>query len=173
VKMHISITPHKPVWVADVAIVGWVLWDGSNPREITGYALGLVDPKHFQEETVGAAESQLALTAPDQLEAQLLESKFKRLRAQWERECGITSIMAKIIMADAYQQIMSMGPDVIPLILRELQSEGDDPDWWFWALEKLTGQNPVPANVRGNNLAMANAWLEWARGTEYARELVR
>jgi hypothetical protein len=63
-----------------------------------------------------------------------------------------------------------MGPAVIPLILRELEKEGDDPDWWFWALESLTGENPVPENAIGNNLAVAQAWLKWGR-ERYAGEL--
>ena len=97
-----------------------------------------------------------------QIVAQLREEKFNRLRAEWGRECGITSSMAKIVMCPSYQKIIGMGPEVIPLILRELEKEADDPDWWFWALEMLSGENPVTADVVGNNLAMAKAWLDTA-----------
>jgi hypothetical protein len=48
--------------------------------------------------------------------------------------------------------------------LRELETEGDDPDHWFWALEMITGEDPVPVNAYGNTILMANAWLEWAKG---------
>ena len=43
-----------------------------------------------------------------------------------------------------------MGPEVIPLILAELENE---PDYWFAALRELTGENPVP---RGAGDTQAN-----------------
>jgi hypothetical protein len=60
-----------------------------------------------------------------------------------------------------------MGERALPLILRQLESEGDQPNNWFWALRSITGENPVSADLRGNRLAMAKAWLDWAR-SEYA-----
>lgn len=96
--------------------------------------------------------------------------KFQRLRAQWEAECGITSSLTKIVLAPSYQRIIAMGPKAILLILRQLELEGDDPDWWFWALEMLTGDNPVPEGARGNTVAMAKAWLDWGQ-RKYGGEL--
>ena len=52
----------------------------------------------------------------------------------------------------------------IPLILRRMESEGDQPDMWFWALQSITGVDPVSANIRGNMPGMAKAGLDWARG---------
>ena len=49
----------------------------------------------------------------------------------------------------------------IPLILRELEKE---PAHWFPALKKLSGgQDPVPADRRGDVEAMRRAWLAWGR----------
>jgi hypothetical protein len=62
-------------------------------------------------------------------------------------------------MHPAYQQIIGMGVDALPLILRELERE---PDHWFWALEAITGENPVPPTDRGRLNEMARAWLRWA-----------
>ncbi|MEX2561314.1 MAG: hypothetical protein WD403_15430 [Pirellulales bacterium] len=45
-------------------------------------------------------------------------------------------------------------------LLQELENE---PDYWFWALEAITGENPVPDELRGNLEEMAVAWLEWGR----------
>ena len=56
-----------------------------------------------------------------------------------------------------------MGPRAIPLILKQLESEGDQPDMWFWALRTLTNADPVSEADRGNIVRMANAWLEWGR----------
>lgn len=51
-----------------------------------------------------------------------------------------------------------MGPDVVPLILRELRQEADH---WFWALEAITGEKPVSRDDAGDMFASADAWLEW------------
>ena len=38
-----------------------------------------------------------------------------------------------------------------------------EPDHWFWALQAITGENPVPATGRGNLERMTEARLEWAK----------
>jgi hypothetical protein len=53
-----------------------------------------------------------------------------------------------------------MGTDAIPLILKELQRE---PDQWFWALEAITEEDPVPPEAKGNVARMAQAWIEWGK----------
>jgi len=53
-----------------------------------------------------------------------------------------------------------MGPEVVPLMLRELETA---PDHWFRALRALTGANPVPPQSSGKLPEMAIAWLGWAR----------
>jgi hypothetical protein len=63
-------------------------------------------------------------------------------------------------MHPAYQQIIGMGREVVPLILRELERE---PDHWFWALKAITGEDPVPEQHRGRVRAMADAWIRWGR----------
>jgi hypothetical protein len=60
----------------------------------------------------------------------------------------------------AYQEIIGMGAEVVPLLLREL---GREPDHWFRALHALTGADPVPAASQGKVREMAAAWLDWAR----------
>jgi len=53
-----------------------------------------------------------------------------------------------------------MGPAVVPLILKELEKE---PDHWFWALEAITGENPVGENEAGDLEASARAWVQWGK----------
>ena len=48
----------------------------------------------------------------------------------------------------------------LPLILAELEKE---PDHWFWALEAITGENPVSENDAGDMEASAKAWVKWGR----------
>lgn len=63
-------------------------------------------------------------------------------------------------MLTPYQRIIGMGPSVVPLILEELSRE---PDQWFWALESITEENPVPSEARGSVPQMTEAWLQWGR----------
>jgi hypothetical protein len=52
----------------------------------------------------------------------------------------------------------------MPLIFRELERE---PDHWFWALQSITGENPVSVDRQGNINQMAAAWLEWGKAHGY------
>ena len=92
------------------------------------------------------------------------EQRFLDLVAQWKRNRGPHSSSAQLAEHPAYQQIIEMGPEVIPLLLRELQR---DPDHWFRALHALTGTNPVPVASRGKVGEMAEAWIRWGREQGY------
>lgn len=92
------------------------------------------------------------------------ETIFHCLAKQWRDECGVLSSTTEMVMSSAYQRIIGMGPRAVPMILREVDREKDQPDNWFWALRHITGENPVPPEARGNRPAMAAAWLDWAKG---------
>ena len=64
--------------------------------------------------------------------------------------------MAQIAFVFSYQRIIGLGPKVVPLILVELQKETDH---WFWALEAITGENPVPKEDAGDVEASARGWI--------------
>jgi hypothetical protein len=87
---------------------------------------------------------------------------FQQLVSQWHRERGATSSITQMAMCPSYQQIVGMGDKAIPLILRQIENEGDDPDHWFWALQAITRANPVSEDSRGDMREMARAWLDWA-----------
>ena len=65
---------------------------------------------------------------------------------------------AQMAMLRSYQNIIGMGEPAIPLILEELRRESDH---WFWALEAITLENPVPPAAKGNVEEMAQAWVQW------------
>lgn len=90
-----------------------------------------------------------------------LANRFNALACHWKRERGISSSLSKAIMSPSYQKIIGMGPDAIPIILNRIKDEGDHPNYWFWALEMLTGENPVSEDDLGDFRAMASAWLSW------------
>lgn len=94
--------------------------------------------------------------------------KFQGLVTKWREERGVASSITQMVCCLSYQSIIGMGSVAIPLILAQLESEGNEPDHWFWALRVLTGENPVREEDRGNPLRMAQSWLQWAENRDYA-----
>jgi|SRR5271157_588710 len=94
--------------------------------------------------------------------------KFQSLANQWRQKRGVSSSITDAAMLPPYQGIIGMGEDVVPLIIGELRSEGDDPDQWFWALMAITGANPVSQEDQGDFVKMSKAWLQWAEDQDYA-----
>jgi len=82
------------------------------------------------------------------------------LARAWRADVGPTSSLTDMAMHPAYQQIIGMGPEAVPLLLRELERR---PDHWFWALKAITGVDPVPPNQKGKLDEMAKAWVQWGR----------
>jgi hypothetical protein len=68
--------------------------------------------------------------------------------------------MAQMATLKPYQRIIGMGSPAVPLILEELRRE---PDQWFWALEAITEENPVPPEAAGKVREMARAWIDWGQ----------
>jgi hypothetical protein len=89
--------------------------------------------------------------------------RFAELAKEWKDQSRFLSNTAQIVLLQPYQRIIGMGPEAVPLILEELQRE---PNQWFWALEAITGQNPVPLEARGKVSEMARSWIEWGRRHE-------
>src|SRR5438132_8846937 len=93
--------------------------------------------------------------APSPIE---MQERFRRLATEWKEQSRYLSNTAQMAMLKPYQQIIGMGWPAVPLILEELQR---GPGQWFWALESITDQNPVPPVAAGNVRLMARAWIEW------------
>lgn len=85
-------------------------------------------------------------------------TRFYELKNKWEEDTAILSSVTEIAMHPAYQQIIGMGQDAIPLILAEMKKK---PGHWFWALKSITGNDPVPPEQRGRVKKMTEAWLNW------------
>jgi hypothetical protein len=93
-----------------------------------------------------------------------VEQKCIRLRDEWKSQRGPVSSTTKLVMHPAYQTIIGMGIDVVPLLLHELDTNFDQ---WFWALHAITEADPVSEKDRGDGQAMARAWLERGRDQGY------
>ena len=87
-----------------------------------------------------------------------VRDRFRRLAEQWKTESRHMSNTAQMAMLRSYQNIIGMGDPAIPLILEEMRLE---PDQWFWALEAITLENPVPKDAAGKVEQMTRAWIEW------------
>lgn len=91
-------------------------------------------------------------------------AKFTDLKREWEFDTALLSSITDMATHPSYQQIIGMGPSAVPLILSELKEK---PGHWFWALQSLTGENPVLPSQRGRIKEMTEAWLCWGRNQGY------
>jgi hypothetical protein len=89
-------------------------------------------------------------------------SEFQQLASRWRAERGTSSSTTEIVLCPSYQAIIGMGSKAVPLILAQMEAEGDHPDHWFWALRVLTKADPVEEDDQGDARKMAQAWLQWA-----------
>lgn len=87
-------------------------------------------------------------------------ARFEHLASQWIAETMHMGSMTAAVMHPAYQQIIGMGPQAVPLILAELQRT---PGHWFWALHAITQANPVLPESEGIIEEMAQAWISWGK----------
>ena len=90
--------------------------------------------------------------------------RFQRFADKWKAESEHMSNSTQMAMLRSYQSIIGMGDVAVPLILDELRRE---PDFWFWALESITLENPVPPSAAGNVDQMAQAWVNWGLQNGY------
>jgi hypothetical protein len=97
---------------------------------------------------------------PSAAELHSLEARFLEHADKWERETAFISATPMRVMHESYQSIMSMGPDVIPILLKDLQKRQRH---WFWALRHLTNTDPVPEKDRGYIDKMIAAWIDWGK----------
>ena len=100
------------------------------------------------------------------VQAQALEvefnERFRRLADQWRKETQYISSLTQMAMHPAYQKIIGMGQQAVPLILREMQQHGGH---WLWALHVITDEDPVQPNATFREAVQA--WLEWGKQRGY------
>jgi hypothetical protein len=87
---------------------------------------------------------------------------FERNRNQWLTETSTLSSLTDVAMHPAYQEIIGLGPEVLPLIFQDLEQQ---PAFWFWALAAITRQ--TPDHEEGNFESARAAWLKWGRDHGY------
>ena len=90
--------------------------------------------------------------------------RFTELADRWEMETVLYSNTALACRHPAYQEIISMGEPVVPLILQRLRGERGH---WYCALWDITGESPAKRSDWGNVAAIAASWLEWGEANGY------
>ena len=84
--------------------------------------------------------------------------RFRSLARRWRSETQWLSSTTEIAMNPAYQAIIGMGADALPLILEELRHNSGH---WYWALKAISNEDPVVPRDRGSVRKMKDAWLRW------------
>jgi len=102
--------------------------------------------------------------SPDLEQTPELERAFHTLVEDWRKEALGLSRIDKKVMHPAYQEIISMGPQVIPLILGELR---DQPTYWFEALRSISHEDPAHSAQSFDEAK--DAWLSWGQAHQYMR----
>ena len=87
-----------------------------------------------------------------------LHGRFRYLTAWWKTDTEFQSSVSRIAMHPGYQQIIGMGKEVLPLILHDLEATQAP---WFWALQAISGADPIPPDDRGYVDRMTRAWIRW------------
>ncbi len=93
-----------------------------------------------------------------------IEERFRRLADLWLAETAYVSSSSDLAAHPAFQEIVGLGPAVIPLRLRELANGTGQ---WHRALRRITGADPVPPADRGDIAKAAAAWLRWGKEQGY------
>jgi hypothetical protein len=93
-----------------------------------------------------------------------LARRFEALAAQWREDTVFDSAPTALFLHPAYQEIIGFGPAVLPLLFRNLEETGS---FWFWALQAITGENPIPQADRGDIPRVTEHWLKWGRERGY------
>lgn len=100
---------------------------------------------------------------PEQSQASLRE-RFNALADEWIAATRLSSSATTTCMHPAYQQIIGLGPDVLPLILEDVAAGELH---WGWALRALTGHDAA-AGVESLPDAR-DAWIRWGRSNGILR----
>jgi hypothetical protein len=74
----------------------------------------------------------------------------------WREETAIESSASRIVSHPAYQRIIGLGPQAVPLILEDLR---DFKGLWFPALVAITGIDPAEGIETSSGARQA--WIRW------------
>lgn len=86
--------------------------------------------------------------------------KFHALASEWLRDTGIVSNPVEIFMHPAHVKLLGMGPEILPLVLKEVEKMSGH---WFMILDAISPENPVTPEDETSPERTARAWIEWGK----------
>ncbi|MGH7686288.1 MAG: hypothetical protein ACREN2_05665 [Candidatus Dormibacteria bacterium] len=87
---------------------------------------------------------------------------FDYLATQWEQETLTAPSLERIVLNRAYQQIIGLGQDAIPLILGRLR---ESVGHWTWALTAISREDAAAGEETLEGAR--RAWLRWGQRMGY------
>ena len=122
----------------------WLTTTGDSPAATEYTTRSLDSSSVLTENNVSSDNSELRTSqviVPDWV-------SFQSLIKTWHEERGVTSLTLEMVLCPSYQRIIAMGQKAVPMILRQLEAEGDEPDMWFFALRVPTNRITDPCQKR-------------------------
>ena len=96
--------------------------------------------------------------------------RFHEASKKWYEGTCYLSSPSQIMAHPSFHECMALAEEnkalTIKLMLEELR---DHRIHWFWALTKLTGDNPIPQEHAGYVVKMCNDWVEWGVEKSYLK----
>jgi len=103
----------------------------------------------------------------DQEEDSAIDTEIKKQIKRWRLETEHTSLTSRMVAHPSYLSLIRLGGQyykpVVKCLLKELRSR---PDYWFAALEAITGEHGF-SNKDGDFDDERRAWLKWGREKGY------
>lgn len=96
-----------------------------------------------------------------------VEQKIEALADIWKRYNSGQSV-AEYNHA-AYMQIIGIGMDAMPSLLNRLEAGDSD---WIVAMKYITGAGVTTPEMRGNLVAIKEAWLDWGHKNVLGNQLL-
>lgn len=87
--------------------------------------------------------------------------RFLQLKSKWKTDTFFLSSSTEKTQHPAYREIISLGEEVVPYIIQDLKTNHN---YWFEALEEITGVDPIPEEHYGKIELMAQDWVDWWNG---------
>lgn len=94
--------------------------------------------------------------------ADRVEHRFTELKEWWKADTETMSNLSDMVEHPAYQEVISMGWDVVSVLIQELRQE---PEHWFVALATITGTDV--AQGEATPAGAAQKWVQWWDSTDW------
>lgn len=82
---------------------------------------------------------------------------FAALVPKWREDAALHSISHRVALMPAYQEMIGLGSEALPLILDRLKT--DPSSHWFWALKAIGRQDAAKGTSTVSQAV--EAWLGW------------